>query len=125
LRVSVGEHAILLGGDLPAAAERGLVARLPPGSLESDVVLVSRQTSSTASAREWIEASAAELAIATGGIGNSHSRAMTLERWRASGAEIVDTRRVGGVELGFGTSGVRVVAMARVSRYPYVWRRSQ
>jgi competence protein ComEC len=125
LRVSVGEHAILLGGDLPAAAERGLVARLPPGSLESEVVLVSRQTSATASAREWIEASAAELAIATGGIGNSHSRAITLERWRALGAEIVDTRRVGGVELGFGTSGVRVVAMARVSRYPYVWRRSQ
>jgi len=125
MRVSVGEHAILLGGDLSAAAERGLAARLPPHTLESTVVLVSRQASAMASAREWIEASAPDLAIATGGIAKSHSRAETLARWRASGAEVLDTRRVGGVELGFGTSGVHVVAMARVSRYPYVWRRLQ
>jgi competence protein ComEC len=125
LRVSAGEQAILLGGDLPAAAERGLVARLPPGSLESTVVLVNRQTSALASSREWIDASAAELAIATGGIADSHSRAVTLERWRASGAKVIDTRRAGGVEIGFGTSGLRVLSLARVSRYPYVWRRLQ
>jgi len=125
LRVSAGGHAILLGGDLPAAAERGLVARVPAGALESAVVLIGRQTSATASGREWIEASAAELVVATGGIANSHSRAITLERWRASGARVIDTRRVGGVEIGFGTSGVRILSMARESRYPFVWRRLQ
>jgi competence protein ComEC len=125
LRVSVGSHAILLGGDLDVAAERGLVARIAPGTLASDVVLISRQASSTASAPEWIEASAAKLAIATGGIANSQSREVTLARWRASGAEVLDTRRAGGIELGLGTSGMRVLAVARVSRYPFVWRRSQ
>ena len=125
LRVLVGAHAVLLGGDLDAAAERALASRLARGALASDVVLMSRQASAAASTREWIEASSAVLAIATGGIANSHSRAETLSRWRASGATVVDTRRVGAVELGFGTSGPRLVAMARVSRYPYVWRRSQ
>ena len=125
LRVSAGTHAILLGGDADAAAERGLVARTGPGELASDAVLISRQASSTASAPEWIEASAALLAIATGGVVNSHSRDVTLARWRASGAAVLDTRRDGGIELGLGTSGVRVLASARVSRYPFVWRRSQ
>jgi competence protein ComEC len=125
LRVSVRAHAILLGGDIDGAAERGLVARLSPGALASDAVLISRQASSTASSPQWIEASAAVLAIATGGIVHSQSREVTLARWRASDATILDTRRAGGIELGLGTSGVRVVAVARVSRYPFVWRRSQ
>jgi competence protein ComEC len=125
LRVSAGAHAILLGGDVDVAAERGLVARLEPGDLASEVVLMSRQASSTASAPEWIEASAAVLAIATGGIVNSQSRAVTLARWRASGADVLDTRHAGGIELGFGTSGARMVATARASSYPFVWRRSQ
>ena len=50
---------------------------------------------------------------------------MTLERWRRAGAEILDTRRDGGIELGIGTDGVRVLGIARTSRYPFAWRRSQ
>jgi competence protein ComEC len=125
LRVSVGAQAMLLGGDIDVTAERELVARLESGALASDVVLISRQASSTASAPEWIEASAAALAIATGGIENSRSREVTLARWRASGAVVLDTRRTGGIELDLGTSGARVVAVARDSRYPFVWRRPQ
>ena len=125
LRISVDEHAILLGGDADGAAERGLVARLASGALASDAVIVSRQASSMASAAQWIEASAAKLAIATGGVANSQSREVTLERWRASGAMVLDTRRAGGIELGLGTSGVQVLATARDSSYPFVWRRSQ
>jgi competence protein ComEC len=125
LRVSAGRHAILLAGDLDVAAERALVSRLTPAALASDVALLSRQGSSLGSAPEWIEATGAALAIATGGIAESRSRAETLERWRRSGAEILDTRRQGGIELGLGTDGVRVLGLARVSRYPFVWRRSQ
>jgi competence protein ComEC len=125
LRISVGTHAVLLAGDLDGEAERGLVSRLAPGALASDVVLMSRQASSLASASEWIEASAAGLAIATGGIVDSHSRRTTLDRWRRSGANILDTRRDGGIELWLGTSGAGVLAVARGARYPFVWRRLQ
>jgi competence protein ComEC len=124
LRVSAGVHGILLAGDLDAAAERALVSRVP-GELASDVVLMSRQGSSLASAPEWIEATAAGLAIATGGIADSQSRAVTLARWRHAGVDILDTRRDGGIELGIGTGGVRVLGIARSSRYPFVWRRLQ
>jgi competence protein ComEC len=124
LRLSVGAHAILLGGEFDGAAERELVARVAPGALASDAVIISRP-GSTASAPEWIEASAAVLAIATGGIANSRSRDVALARWRASAAVVLDTRREGGIELGLGTSGVRVAGMARASSYPFVWRRSQ
>jgi len=124
LRISVGAHAVLLGGDLDVAAERALIARVGRSALASDVVLVSRHASPVASSPEWIEATVADLAIATGGIVNSHSRDVTLARWRAAGAGVLDTRRDGGIELGLGTSGVEVIATARASRYPFVWRRS-
>ena len=122
LRISAGTHAILLGGDLDAAAERALVERLPEGTLASDVVLMSRQGSALASTAEWIEATSAVLAIATGGIADSRSRRATLDRWRRAGAGILETRRDGGIELGIGTEGVRVRRVARASRYPFHWR---
>ena len=124
LRVSAGAHGILLAGDLDAAAEHSLAARIG-GALASDVVVMSRQGSSLASAPEWIEATAAGLAIAAGGIADSQSRAVTLARWRRAGADILDTRRDGGIELGIGTGGVHVLGVARNALYPFVWRRAQ
>jgi competence protein ComEC len=125
VRVSVGEHAILLAGDLDVAAERALISRLVPGTLASDAVIIGRQASSLGSAPEWIEASAAGLSIATGGIVHSLSRDETLERWRKSGAVVLDTRRDGGIQLGLGTAGVSVLAVASTERYPFIWRRLQ
>ncbi|MEO8017175.1 MAG: DNA internalization-related competence protein ComEC/Rec2 [Pseudomonadota bacterium] len=125
LRVSVGAHAILLAGDLDAAAERGLLSRLMPGAVKSDAVVIGRQASSRGSSPEWIEACAAGLSIATGGIVHSRSRDETLERWRKSGAVVLDSRRDGAIQLGLGTAGVSVLAVAAATRYPFVWRRLQ
>jgi competence protein ComEC len=124
LRVSVDGHGVLLTGDLDAAAERDLVRRLPPGSLASDAAIMGRQGSSLASSAEWIEAAAADLAIATGGVAPSDSRARTLQRWRESGARVLDTRSVGALELGLGTHGVQVRGVASSTRYPFHWRRA-
>jgi competence protein ComEC len=127
LRVVSGARALLLAGDLDAAAERALLGRLPPGALASDVVVLSRQASSVGSTRQWIEASAppsgAALAIATGGIGFSAARAGALERWRRAGSIVLDTRLEGAIDLTIGTTGIDV-ALARRTRYPFAWRRS-
>jgi len=123
LRVSVGGHGVLLAGDLDAAAERALVRRLPAGALVSDAAIMSRQASSLASSAEWIEAAAPHWAIATGGVGQSDSRARTLARWREAGARVLDTRRDGALELGLGTNGVQLRRVARGARYPFHWRR--
>jgi competence protein ComEC len=122
LRVAAEGHAVVLAGDMDRAAELELIARLPAGELDSDVVLMSRHASSAGSAAEWIEATSAGAAVAAGGT-DSRTRAFTLERWLRSGAVIFDTRRDGAIEFGLGTRGVRVVAVARESRYPFVWRR--
>jgi competence protein ComEC len=124
LRASVGTHAILLAGDLDSRAELALASRVGADALASEIVLMSRQASSQASAPQWIEATAAGIAIAAGGIADHQSRAITLERWRRSGAMVLDTRRDGAIELEVGTGGVRMLADARRSRYPFVWRRA-
>jgi competence protein ComEC len=122
LRVVAGGRGLVFTGDMDRAAERELIARLPRGELDSDVVLMSRHGSPAGSAAEWIEETSAGVAVAAGGAA-SQSRAITLERWRKSGAVVFDTRRDGAIELGLGTRGVRVIAVARESRYPFVWRR--
>jgi competence protein ComEC len=123
VRISIDRHAVLLSGDIDQSAELRLLSRLPPGTLASDVVLMSRQASSLASHAQWIEATRPGLAIATGGVEGSDSRARTLARWRASGATVLDTRRDGAIEVLLGTNGARVQRQARSARYPFVWRR--
>ena len=132
VRVSVAGRALLLGGDLDAAAERQLVARLPPRALASDVVILSRQASSLGSSPEWIEASdpgqsrtkmSGRLAIVAGGVPGTESRARALARWHAAGVRVFDTASDGAVEIAFGTQGVFSIATARETRYPFPWRR--
>jgi competence protein ComEC len=122
LRVSAGGHALMIGGDLDAAAERALVARLGPRRLASDAVILSRHASTLGSAQQWIEASGARYAIATGGLASA-SRASALERWRHADARILDTRTDGALVLVLGNGGLEIKASARRSRYPFAWRR--
>jgi competence protein ComEC len=122
LRVVAGARSILLAGDLDIPAERALLARLPAGALTSDVVVLSRQASSVGGSRQWIEATAPTMAIATGGAEHSAARAAALERWRRAGASVFDTRIEGAMELTIGTHGI-VVERARRSRFPFAWRR--
>lgn len=121
LRIVAGRRALLMGGDLDAAAERALAARLGP-RLASDAVIMSRHGSSLASSRQWIETSGAGLVIATGGIA-SESRRKAIARWSATGARILDTRTEGAIVVELGTRGVEVTAAAGRSRYPFAWRR--
>jgi len=123
LRVSVGERALLLGGDLDLASERDLLARLPARALTSDTVVLARQASAQGSSLEWIEKCAARLVIATGGIADSDARTSALERWRSTGAQIFDTQRDGAIEITFGTEAVKTLATAGSTRYPFAWRR--
>jgi competence protein ComEC len=125
LHATAGTHSLLLAGDLDSDAERQLLARMPSRMLASDVALISRQAGAAGSSPEWIDSIRAGLAVATGGIADSNARTLTLARWRAAGARILDTRSDGAVEIGFGTNGVTVRAPARAARYPFAWRRDE
>jgi competence protein ComEC len=122
LRIAAGGHALLVGGELDAAAERALVARVGARRLASDAVILSRHASALGSARQWIEATGARIAIATGG-SESRSRDEALERWRRAGAQILDTRADGALTLELRHDGLEIKGGARRSRYPFAWRR--
>ena len=122
LRVSVQGFSLLLAGDLDAEGERQLLARLAPGGLVSDVLLMGRQVGDGASSPEWIENTAPGLAIASGGVDGASSRNRVIERWRRSGSRILDTRRDGGVELKLSSRGIETRTVVD-SRYPFPWRR--
>lgn len=123
LRLEANGHSLLLAGDLDERGESALLARLPPGALASDVVLMSRGGSARASGRRWIEATAARLAVAAGGSVGSASRARALERWSAAGVEVLDVQRDGALDIHLGEHGFAVVARARMARFPFAWRR--
>jgi competence protein ComEC len=124
LRVAAGRKSVLFPGDLDAAAERALLARLRPGEFRSDVVLMGRQAGESASSAEWIEGTAPGLAIATGGVEGAQSRRRVIERWRGRGSRVLDTRDDGGIEFDLSAHGVSVRAIARYSRFPFHWRRA-
>lgn len=122
LRIVAGTHAILLGGDLDAAAERRLLARVSKSGIAADMQVLSRQAGGAGSAPQWIDSSGTEWVIATGGIDQSRAREAALERWRKHGVRVLDTRLDGAVELTIGTRGLESLASAR-AMYPFAWRR--
>jgi competence protein ComEC len=123
LRLAVGKVAMTLSGDLDAAAERALLARVAPQGMASDLVVIGRQAGASASSPEWIENTAPGLAVASGGIAQAQSRRVVLERWRQRGSRVLDTRIEGALVLGFSARGIEVEATARTSRFPFHWRR--
>jgi competence protein ComEC len=123
LRVAVGEAAVTLSGDLDVAAERALLARLARDAMASDLVVIGRQASDTASSSEWIENTAPGFAIATGGVEGAQSRRRVLDRWHRRGARILDTHVHGALVLRLGAHGIELEATARASRFPFHWRR--
>jgi competence protein ComEC len=125
LRVAAGAHRLLVAGEVDTPAEQALSRRVSPGTLASHVVVMGRHGSEQASCKEWIETTAARIAVAAGGIADSQSRARTLARWRAAGVRVLDTHADGGIEIAFGTQGVAALATARTARYPFAWRRRE
>ncbi len=99
LRVSAGPHALLLTGDIEAAAERGLVQR--GANLGADVVVVPHHGSLTSSSVPFVDSVHPNVAIVSSAYANrwGFPREDVVRRWRASGAEVLNTARDGAVFL--------------------------
>jgi competence protein ComEC len=121
LRLSNGRVSALLAADLDAEASDALLVRLPARMLASEVMIMGRASASASSAR-WIETISPGLAVIAGGVPHSRARAEMIERWRSEAGWVLDTQQVGAVELELDDS-VRLIATARQSRFPFVWRR--
>lgn len=99
LRVSVGAHGMLLTGDIEAESERALIRR--GAALASDIVVVPHHGSLTSSTVSFVDSVRPDFAVVSAGFGNrwGFPRPRVVERWRAAGAEVLNTATSGAIHF--------------------------
>lgn len=99
LRLRFGERTFLFTGDIEKNAEAALTAKRD--DLRCDVVKVAHHGSKTSSTESFVAATRPSLAVISVGLysifGHPHNE--VLERWHASGAEIMTTGRSGTITV--------------------------
>ena len=108
LRVSHGERAMLLTGDLEAPLETDLVARIP--DLKADLLKVPHHGSSSSSSLPLLRAVAPELAVASLDPASRHHfpRPSVTGRYRDASAPLLTTGRDGTIQAVTDGCGLRV-----------------
>lgn len=109
LRVETAHGAALLTGDIGEVIEHRLL-RGRPADLRADIVLVPHHGSAAAADPGFIDATGARLALVSAGHGNrfGHPRADVVRRWRASGAEVLNTADSGALRVWLVRDGLQV-----------------
>ena len=120
LKVSAGEGAMLLTGDIERASELGLARE---GAVRATALLVPHHGSRSSSSAPFLEAASPRLAVASAGYRNrfGHPAAAVLERYAAAGVVLWRTDRDGAVTVRLGPGGAAAHAeRARRARYWHV-----
>ena len=121
LRMVAAQGAVLLTGDIEARSEQELLARAP-ANLRAEVLLAPHHSSRTSSTPEFIAAVQPRWAVLPVGYRNrfGHPREEVLERYRASGAQLLRTDSAGAVLVRIGNQGISVDAQRALrKRYWY------
>ena len=99
LRIQLGEHSILLTGDIEKAAERSLLAS--PQQLKADIVKVPHHGSKTSSTDAFVLATNPTFAVISVGrqsmFGHPHKE--VVERWQSNGATVLTTGNCGTITV--------------------------
>jgi competence protein ComEC len=106
LRITFGEHAILLTGDIEKAAERSLVQQ----NLRADVVKVPHHGSKTSSTEQFVLATKPTFAIISVGRNSmfGHPHEEVVQRWQLNGAKVLTTGDYGTITV---TTNGKVLAL--------------
>jgi competence protein ComEC len=109
LRIETVHGAALLTGDIGDVIEQRLL-RDARADLRADVVLAPHHGSAGSSQPGFVRASGAGLVLVSAGHGNrfGHPRADVVQRWRESGAEVLNTADSGAIRVWLGREGVQV-----------------
>ncbi|MCA1629162.1 MAG: MBL fold metallo-hydrolase [Acidobacteria bacterium] len=113
LRVRYGARCFLLTGDIERGAEGALVAA--GDDLRCDVVKVAHHGSRTSSTAEFVAATRPAFAVVSVGLASpfGHPDQGVVERWRASGAQVLQTGRRGTISFTTDGQDLRVETFAR------------
>ena len=98
LRIAAAHGSVLLAGDIELRSEQQLLARAPE-KLRADVLVVPHHSSRTSSTEEFIAAVQPRWTILPVGYRNrfGHPKEEVVERYRASGAQMLRTDSAGAV----------------------------
>ncbi|MBD7953881.1 DNA internalization-related competence protein ComEC/Rec2 [Stenotrophomonas sp. Sa5BUN4] len=109
LRIATARGVILLTGDIGIAEEAQLL-RSNRNALKADAALVAHHGSAGSSSAPWVDAVGARLALVSAGHRNrfGHPRAEVVQRWAASGAEVLGTATSGALHVWLGAQGLQV-----------------
>lgn len=117
LRIVTPHGAVLLAGDIEAAAERELLAAVPQ-QLAADVLVAPHHGSKTSSTAPFVTAVAARHALFSVGYRNRwgfpHPEVVT--RYRTTGAALHETAAEGALTVRLATDGVRVESWRQRAR---------
>ena len=99
LRVEVGEHRLLLTGDIEQAAELALLA--DGGLRPADIVTIPHHGSRTSSSAAFVRALGASWALASTGYANrwGFPKPDVVSRWQRHGAQVMTTGDRGAIEF--------------------------
>jgi competence protein ComEC len=113
LQLRFGDRTFLLTGDIEKEAEAALVAMQE--DLRSDVVKVAHHGSRTSSIDEFVGRTRASVAVISVGLASifGHPHREVVERWRASGAEVLTTGRRGTITISTDGHDLRVETFVR------------
>jgi len=120
LRVETAHGAALLPGDIGELIERELVRR-DPASLRSEVVGVAHHGRGGSSEPAFLAAAAARGALVCPRPWGTlrHPRPEVVERWRAAGADLLDTQDAGAVRIGLREGGMSLQTRRASQRWAW------
>ncbi|MDT7542251.1 MAG: competence protein ComEC [Acidobacteriota bacterium] len=113
LRVRYGARCFLLTGDIERGAEESLVAARD--DLRCDVVKVAHHGSKTSSTAPFVAATRPAFAVVSVGLDSpfGHPDPSVVARWRAAGAEVLQTGRRGTISFSTDGRDLRVETFVR------------
>jgi competence protein ComEC len=113
LRVSYGARVFLLTGDIERDAEAALVAA--GDNLRSDIVKVAHHGSRTSSTEPFVNAVRPSLALVSVGLASpfGHPDKAVVARWRATGAQVLQTGRTGTITVSTDGQDLKVETFVR------------
>jgi competence protein ComEC len=99
LRLRFGDQTFLFTGDIERGAEAALASA--PEDLRSDVVKVAHHGSRTSSTQGFVRATHPSVAVISVGLNSifGHPHQGVVERWRASGAQVLTTGQSGTITV--------------------------
>lgn len=109
LRISIGQHSVLLAADIEKKSERRLL-ELHPDKLSATMLVVPHHGSKTSSTPDFVDAVRPRYAVFTTGYRNrfGHPKEEVIERYRATGSELLRSDEDGAILVGMDAENLHV-----------------